>query len=107
MIQQKETENKLFVSFVLSTAFDLDGCTLPKRRALRYNCVWVYRGEGCGYSGGPVANAKDEPTTVAAEDVCGKRLASCRLRFPAPAPAPMNPTCPSAHSRGSIFREVA
>lgn len=82
VIQQKETENKLFVSFVLSTAFDLDGCTLPKRRALRYNCVWVYRGEGCGYSGGPVANAKDEPTTVAAEDVCGKRLASCRLRFP-------------------------
>lgn len=59
-IQQKESENKLLVSFRLSTAFDLDGITLPKRRALRYTCPWIYRGEGCDYAGPPVADAKDQ-----------------------------------------------
>lgn len=66
-VQQKETENKLFVSFKLSTAFDLDGITLPRRRALRYTCPWIYRGEGCDYIGPPVANAKDEPLTSSAD----------------------------------------
>lgn len=80
-IQQKESENKLMVTFKLSTAFDLDGVLLPRRRALRYTCPWIYRGDGCGYTGDPVANARDEATTVATEDVCGKRLASCRLRW--------------------------
>lgn len=58
-IQQKEAENKLAVSFRLSTAFDLDGITLPKRRALRYTCPWTYREEGCDYAGPPVADARD------------------------------------------------
>ena len=81
MIQQKESENKLLVTFKLSSAFDLDGVTLPRRRALRYTCPWIYRGEGCDFTGGAVANAEDEPVTDLADDVCGKRLASCRLRF--------------------------
>lgn len=81
MIQQKESENKLLVTFKLSSAFDLDGVTLPRRRALRYTCPWIYRGEGCDYTGGAVANAEDEPVTDLADDVCGKRLASCRLRY--------------------------
>lgn len=58
-IQQKTNENKLFVSFTLSTAFDLDGITIPRRRALRYTCPFVYRGEGCDYAGPPVADASD------------------------------------------------
>lgn len=80
-IQQKEEEGKLTVTFKLSTAFDLDGVMLPRRRALRYTCPWVYRGEGCDYMGGPVADAKDQPVTNYDDDKCGKRLASCRLRF--------------------------
>lgn len=66
-VQQKETENKLFVAFRLSTAFDLDGITLPRRRALRYTCPWTYRGEGCDYTGPPVADAKDAPLTTSAD----------------------------------------
>lgn len=80
-IQRKVTENKLFVTFELSTPFDLDGVTLPKRRALRYACPWVYRGAECGYTGAPVANAKDEPTSSPTDDRCGKRVSSCRLRY--------------------------
>ena len=61
VIQQKEEESKLAVTFRLSTAFDLDGVTLPRRKALRYTCPWVYRGDGCGYSGPPVADINDQP----------------------------------------------
>jgi lambda family phage minor tail protein L len=81
VVQQKDSENKLAVTFKLSTAFDLDGVRLPGRRALRFTCPWVYRGVECGYSGGAVATAKDVPTANLADDVCGKRLSSCRLRY--------------------------
>ena len=80
-VQRKVSESKLFVTFELSTPFDLDGVTLPKRRALRYACPWMYRGAECGYTGPPVADAKDQPTTIAADDKCGKRVSSCRLRY--------------------------
>ena len=80
-IQQKVEESKLTVTFELSTPFDLDGLTLPKRRALRYQCPWLYRGAECTYNGPPVANAKDQPTSSTEEDKCGKRVTSCRLRF--------------------------
>lgn len=79
-IQQKASESKLSVTFELSTPFDLDGVTLPRRRALRYACPWVYRGAECGYTGGPVADVKDVPTSDPDKDKCGKRVKSCRLR---------------------------
>lgn len=60
-IQQKTAESKLLVEFTLSTAFDLDGVMLPRRRALRYTCPWIYRSANCGYAGPPVATATDEP----------------------------------------------
>ena len=82
LIQQKESEGKMLVTFRLSTAFDLDGVTLPRRRALRYTCPWIYRSEDCSYTGDNFFNADDEEVTDAADDVCGKRLNSCRLRFP-------------------------
>ncbi len=81
VIQQKDNENKLAVTFKLSTTFDLDGVRLPGRRALRFTCPWIYRSAECGYSGGAVATAKDVPTSNIANDQCGKRLSSCRLRF--------------------------
>ena len=80
-IQQKTEENKLYVTFELSTPFDLDGVTLPRRRALRYACPWVYRSGECGYSGPPVADLKDNPTNDPKLDKCGKRVTSCQLRF--------------------------
>lgn len=80
-VQQKTEESKLAVTFQLSTPFDLDGVTLPRRRALRYACPWEYRGAECGYTGGPVADSKDQPTSDASKDVCGKRVSSCRLRY--------------------------
>lgn len=60
-VEQKRSENKLSVTFTLSTAFALDDVKLPKRLALRYSCSWTYRGEGCGYNGYPVADINNNP----------------------------------------------
>jgi len=60
-IECKTGENKLTVTFSLSTAFALDDVRLPKRLALRHTCSWTYRGEGCGYTGYPVADVRDQP----------------------------------------------
>ncbi|QQG31341.1 minor tail protein [Cyanophage S-2L] len=60
-IERKVAESKLTVTFALSTAFALDDVRLPKRLALRHTCSWTYRGEGCGYTGYPVADARNQP----------------------------------------------
>jgi lambda family phage minor tail protein L len=80
-IDRKSTENGIYVEFDLSSAFDVQGTKLPKRICIQNTCVSRYRGAECGYSGPPVATKFDDVTTVAALDVCGKRLTSCRLRF--------------------------
>ena len=79
-IQQKTAESKLLVEFTLSTAFDLDGVTLPRRRALRYTCPWVYRSVDCGYQGPPVANRDDEP--IQSTDPVLQDLSDARAQIP-------------------------
>ena len=78
-IQQKAEETKLYVSFQLATAFDLDGCMLPKRRALRYTCPWVYRSADCSYTGPPIADKDNNKLTsdddAVIQDLYDKRVA--------------------------------
>jgi lambda family phage minor tail protein L len=80
-IDRKSVENKVVVEFELSAAFDLAGVMLPRRQVVQNVCAWRYRSAECGYTGGPVADINDQPTTSMALDQCGKRLASCKLRF--------------------------
>ena len=80
-VDRKAMENKLMVEFELAAAFDLAGVMLPRRQFVQNVCPWRYRGPECGYTGGAVADEKDQPTSDPAKDRCGKRLASCKLRF--------------------------
>lgn len=80
-INQKLRESVDVCEFELAVAFDVEGVLLPRRQVICNSCPWVYRGDGCGYAGAPVADINDNPTGDAAKDKCGKRLASCRLRF--------------------------
>lgn len=61
---------------------------LPRRQIIPNICWWAYRGADCQYTGGPVARADDTATSDPQLDDCGKRLASCKLRFGAFAPLP-------------------
>jgi lambda family phage minor tail protein L len=80
-VDRKSAENGLYVEWELSAAFDVAGVMLPRRQCIQNVCTWLYRGAECGYAGGAVADRNDAPTTLLAEDDCGKRLGSCKLRF--------------------------
>lgn len=81
IVEQKSSENKLAIAFQLAIPFDLEGRSLPGRRLLREQCQWIYKSSiGCGYTGSSFFDANDQPAS-AGNDVCGKRLTSCKLRF--------------------------
>ena len=80
-IERKTEETALSITWQLSSVLDLEGVLLPRRVITQNFCQWQYRSSECGYTGGAVADASDRPTGNINLDVCGKRLASCQLRF--------------------------
>lgn len=80
-VDKKSSENRLLIEWELSSPFDTEGVVIPARTVLGSVCSWEYRKEGCGYTGTTYFKLDDTPTTVAAEDRCGKHLSSCKLRF--------------------------
>lgn len=87
-IERKAGENGIYVEFELAAAFDVAGVMLPRRQCIQNVCTWKYRSAECSYAGGAVADRNDVPTGSMASDSCGKRLASCKLRFGAYNPLP-------------------
>ncbi len=81
IIDRKSSENKQTIQFELASPFDRPGCLLPARQIMPNCCTHIYRGEGCGYTGGPVADAKDVPTTDPAKDACSHTLNGCKKRY--------------------------
>ena len=79
-IDRVASENLQFVEFELTARLDLINLQLP-RRVVNEFCPWRYRGTECGYNGSNFFDVHDDPT-FEANDVCGKRLSSCRARFP-------------------------
>ena len=80
-IDRKASENRDVVEFELAAAFDLVGVRAPKRQCVSNVCQWTYRGPECGYAGNAYFNFNDQPVGGIGQDVCGKRLRSCELRF--------------------------
>lgn len=86
-IDRKSAENRDVVEFELASAFDLAGVRAPKRQCV-VRCQWQYRSSECGYIGTNYFTAQDQPTPNVSQDVCGKRVDSCKLRFGANAELP-------------------
>ena len=80
-VDRKATETNELVEFELSPAMDVTGVVLPRRQIIQNICVWRYRGAECGYTGTNYFNSSDQPVGTLAQDVCGKRLSSCKARF--------------------------
>jgi lambda family phage minor tail protein L len=78
-IDRVSRENAQLVEFELISKLDLTNLQLPGRQVQDY-CPWVYRGVECTYNGTSCFDVNDNPTT-AANDVCGKRFNSCKIRF--------------------------
>lgn len=80
-IDRKASETPAAVEFELTAAFDVSGVQLPRRQIIQNICPWRYRGGECGYVGTTYFKADDTPAATAGQDVCGKRLSSCKARF--------------------------
>jgi len=97
------SKNRLFIEWELAAILDQIGVDLPSRPILRDICTHTYRREDpdnpgqftyenvtCPYVGsgsapltdGPFFKRDDSTTLVLAEDSCGRRLPSCKKRFP-------------------------
>jgi lambda family phage minor tail protein L len=85
-VDRKSAENGIFIEFELSAAFDVQGVKLPRRQCVQNVCPWIYRSAECGYAGEAMFDKFDNPVTDSAQDVCGKRLSSCKARFGQTAP---------------------
>ena len=80
-INRKATETRDVVVFELASEFDLLGQKLPKRQIIANTCQWIYRSSECSYTGSNFFDVNGNSVPSLSQDVCGKRLASCKLRF--------------------------
>ncbi len=80
-IDRKTSENLQQVSFDLAMEWDQPGVTVPKREIIASVCQWAYRSSECSYTGSNYFDANDNSVSSASQDVCGKRLTSCKKRF--------------------------
>lgn len=80
-VDRKVAENRDVVEYELVSVFDLAGVRAPKRQCIGNICQWVYRSPECSYTGTNYFAADDTVVPSASQDVCGKRLSSCRARF--------------------------
>lgn len=88
VIEEMAEETFETVTYNLATPVDCDNAIIPARTILADVCQWVYRGDGCGYSGPAVADEKDVPTSDIGKDKCSKHVSGCEFRFPKPNPKP-------------------
>jgi hypothetical protein len=80
-IDRKVVETRDVIEFELAAVFDLISVRAPKRQCISNICQWEYRGPECGYAGNAFFDFNDVPVAAIGQDVCGKRLRSCELRF--------------------------
>ena len=80
-VDRKANESRDSVTFELASKFDLAGQKLPKRQVVANVCQWVYRSSECSYTGTDYYDVNGNEVDTEAQDVCGKRVASCKLRF--------------------------
>jgi len=90
VVERKASQNRRRIQFELSVKMDQQGKQIPARQVLRDTCSHRYRYFANGayqYSGvtcpfaGEGEWEKDGTPAAPGEDVCGKRLSDCRLRF--------------------------
>ena len=80
-IDRKSSENRDSVTFELASKFDLAGQKIPRRQIIANICQWKYRSDECSYTGSNYFDVNGNTASTLAQDVCGKRVASCKLRF--------------------------
>lgn len=84
VVNRKVGENKIYVELELATLWEVFKAILPARKIIANSCVWGYTDtDNCTYdnTSSPWYGLDDEEVFTKAEDKCGKRISSCKLRF--------------------------
>lgn len=81
-VDRKVHEDFDYLEFELVSAMELRGTKLPRRQIIANCCPSIYRSVECSYTGGPVADENNVPTSDPARDKCSNTRAGCKLRFP-------------------------
>jgi lambda family phage minor tail protein L len=81
-VEKKISENKKVIKFELASSIDLQGFKLPARVVTVNVCPWQYRSAECSYAGSNYFDVNGTPVGTINQDVCGKSVAACKLRFP-------------------------
>ncbi|WGE30530.1 phage minor tail protein L [Edwardsiella tarda] len=80
VIEQLSQLTDKTATFVLSLPIETDGALFPGRIMLADVCPWGYRSDECGYTGPPVADVFDKPTSDVKCDMCSKSAKACDMR---------------------------
>lgn len=91
VIERKSAQNKHFVEFELAAFMDYEGRMIPGRMVLRDTCThkyrfwdgadWDYTYASCPYTGGSYWDIEGNVEALPEDDVCGRRITDCELRF--------------------------
>lgn len=81
VIEQLKSLDDVTATFELALPIETDGARIPLLMITSDTCIWQYRSSQCGYTGGPVADEYDEPTTDPKKDKCSHCLRGCKLRW--------------------------
>ncbi len=80
--ERKISENRFLIEWELASAFDLQGVLLPRRQIIQNSCSWIYKSAECSWVPTDRFYDKNDLQTIdQAQDFCGKRLSSCKVRF--------------------------
>lgn len=83
-VDRKKAESKIVIQFELASAIDFMNKQLPGRLMIANTCPWGYTGTECSWPGTDSNKWYDrngDQVFTQVEDVCGKRLVDCELRF--------------------------
>jgi len=61
VINRKVQEDREICIFELSNPMDIEDLSLPRRIVLADQCRWIYRGDGCGYTGTRLFDINNNP----------------------------------------------
>ena len=78
---RKSNETRDSVTFELASKFDLAGQMLPKRQVVAIPASGSTEAASAADTGTDYYDVNGNEVSTEAEDVCGKRVASCKLRF--------------------------
>ena len=79
VIEQLSSLNRDIAQFTLALPSETDNALIGARM-ITATCSWLYRSVECGYTGGAVADEKDQPTADPKKDKCSGLLTGCKLR---------------------------